>query len=297
MSHGRAVWVMVTAAMLWSIAGVVARHLQAAQGFEVTFWRSAGNAVSLVVLLVWLRGGGTLWRAVRHGGRTLWLSGLCWSVMFTAFMMAITLTTVANVLVTMAISPLLTALLAWMALGHRLPARTWGAIVAAGAGIAWMYAGELRTGDARHWAGIGVALGVPVAAAINWTLLQHEKARSGDGPGTDYMPAVLIGATLSALFTLGPSLPFDATPRDIAMLTTLGLVQLAIPCLMAVAAARVLSAPEMALLGLLEVIFGVLWAWLGAGETPAGAVLVGGALVLGALVANELLGVRARRLG
>lgn len=297
MSHGRAVVVMVIAALLWSIAGVVARHLQAAQDFEVTFWRSAGNAVSLVVLLVWLRGGATLWRSVRHGGRTLWLSGLCWSVMFTAFMMAITLTTVANVLVTMAISPLLTALLARVALGHRLPARTWGAIVAAGAGIAWMYAGELRTGDARHWAGIAVALGVPVAAAVNWTLLQREKLLAGDGPGTDYMPAVLIGATLSALFTLGPSLPFAGTPRDIAMLTTLGLVQLAIPCLMAVAAARVLSAPEMALLGLLEVIFGVLWAWLGAGETPAAAVLVGGAMVLGALVANELLGVRARRLG
>ena len=114
-------------------------------------------------------------------------------------------------------------------------------------------------------------------------------------PGGDCMRA--MERPLSALFTLGPSLPFDATPRDIAMLTTLGLVQLAIPCLMAVAAAQVLSAPEMALLGLLEVIFGVLWAWLGAGETPAAAVLVGGALVLGALVANELLGVRARRLG
>lgn len=297
MSHGRAVWVMVTAALLWSIAGVVARHLQAAQGFEVTFWRSAGNAVSLVVLLAGLRGAGPLWRALRQGGRTLWLSGLCWSVMFTAFMMAITLTTVANVLVTMALSPLLTALLARVALGHRLPVRTWGAIVAAGAGIAWMYAGELRAGDSRHWAGIGVALGVPVAAAVNWTLLQHDKLRAQGGPGTDYMPAVLIGATLSALFTLGPSLPFEATGRDIAMLTTLGLVQLAIPCLMAVAAARVLSAPEMALLGLLEVIFGVLWAWLGAGETPAAAVLVGGALVLGALVVNEWLGVRARRLG
>ena len=46
----------------------------------------------------------------------------------------------------------------------------------------------------------------------------------------------------------------------------------------------------MALLGLLEVIFGILLAWLGAGEKPAPAVLTGGALVIGALVFNELLG-------
>ena len=43
---------------------------------------------------------------------------------------------------------------------------------------------------------------------------------------------------------------------------------------------RVLKAPEMALLGLLEVIFGILLAWLGAGERPASAVLAGGALVI-----------------
>jgi drug/metabolite transporter (DMT)-like permease len=71
-------------------------------------------------------------------------------------------------------------------------------------------------------------------------------------------------------------------------------VQLAIPCLMAVAAARVLSAPEISLLGLLEVVFGVAWAWLGAGETPAPAVLGGGLLVLAALVVNEALALRMR---
>lgn len=294
--HGQAVALMVAITAMWSIAGVVTRHLESARSFEITFWRSFFTVLSLLLILPLMQGRG-VFRRVPWRSPYFWSSGLCWSVMFTAFMMAITLTTVANVLVTMAISPLLTALLARVALGHRLPVRTWAAIVAAGAGIAWMYAGELGAGDPRHWAGIGVALGVPVAAAINWTLLQHEKLRARGGPGTDYMPAVLIGAALSALFTLGPSLPFEATGRDIAMLTSLGLVQLAIPCLLAVSAARVLSAPEMALLGLLEVIFGVLWAWLGAGETPAAAVLVGGALVLGALVANELLGVRARRLG
>jgi drug/metabolite transporter (DMT)-like permease len=56
----------------------------------------------------------------------------------------------------------------------------------------------------------------------------------------------------------------------------------------------VLKAPEIALLALLEVIFGILLAWWGAGEAPTGTVLVGGALVIGALVFNELVGWRRR---
>ena len=55
-----------------------------------------------------------------------------------------------------------------------------------------------------------------------------------------------------------------------------------------------LPAPEVALLALLEVIFGVAWAWLWAGETPSASVLAGGALVLLALVGNELLALRQR---
>ena len=40
-------------------------------------------------------------------------------------------------------------------------------------------------------------------------------------------------------------------------------------------------------------IFGILLAWVGAGEAPAQTVLTGGALVIGALVVNELLGWKA----
>jgi drug/metabolite transporter (DMT)-like permease len=56
----------------------------------------------------------------------------------------------------------------------------------------------------------------------------------------------------------------------------------------------VLKAPEVALLGLLEVIFGILLAWVGAGEVPGTDVFVGGALVIGALVANEIVAWRGR---
>ena len=57
-------------------------------------------------------------------------------------------------------------------------------------------------------------------------------------------------------------------------------------------AARWLSGPEIALLALLEVVFGVAWAWLGAGETPGPSTLGGGLMVLLALAGNEALALR-----
>jgi drug/metabolite transporter (DMT)-like permease len=153
-----------------------------------------------------------------------------------------------------------------------------------------MYANEVSGGDPRHLLGSAVALGVPVAAAINWTVIQSSR----NAADRDLLPAVLIGAVLSALLTLPLSLPFAGSAHDIGWLALLGVAQLAIPCLLSVAAARALSAPEVSLLALLEIVFGVAWAWLGGNEVPAVHVLAGGLVVLGALAANEALALRRR---
>lgn len=295
LTHRRAVALMVLVTLLWSIAGVVTRQLDAARSFEVTFWRSLFTAAALALALSWLRGA-ALWRGLARAGWPMWLSGLCWSVMFTAFMVALTLTSVANVLVTMAVGPLVTALFARLFLRHRLPARTWLAIAAAGVGIAWMFGHEAGAGASL--AGTLVALAVPLAAAANWTLLQHVAHGPADPddapPQTDMLPAVLIGALLSAAVTLPLAWPLQASGHDLGLLALLGVLQLALPCLLVVRLARALPAPEIALLGLLEVVFGVAWAWAGAGERPATSALGGGALVLGALLVNEALALRGR---
>ncbi len=290
LTHSRAVLAMVGVTLMWSTAGVVTRHLEHAASFEVTFWRSFFTLVSLLVMLPLLRGRAVFAR-LRQAPRSFWVSGLCWSVMFTAFMLAMTLTTVANVLVTMSTGPLLTALGARVFLRHRIPVRTWAAIWVAGGAIAWIYGSQMGQVGTAGWIGIAVAFAVPVAGATNWTLNQRAHARGED---VDLVPAVGVGALLSSLATLPLALPFQATPHDLGLLAFLGLFQLAIPCVLAVFCARVLSAPEVSLLALLEVVFGILLAWLGAGETPDTRVLVGGGLVLGALVANELLGWRQR---
>jgi drug/metabolite transporter (DMT)-like permease len=281
------VFLMVAVTLMWSIAGVVTRHLEQAASFEVTFWRSFFTVLSLLVILPFFQGR-AVFAGLRSGGWPLWASGICWSVMFTAFMVALTLTSVANVLVTMAIGPFLTALLARMVLGHRIPARTWTAIFVAGAGIAYMYGSQLQAGQLT---GTLVALCVPLAGAVNWTITQRSHA---EGRDVDLVPAVLVGAVISALVTLPLATPFRASAHDIGLLALLGLVQLAIPCALSVVCARVLKAPEISLLALLEVIFGILLAWLGANEVPGPTLLAGGALVIGALAINELVAWRQR---
>ena len=287
LTHTRAVWGMVAVTLMWSTAGVVTRHLEHARSFEVTFWRSLFTVLSLLVLLPLFQGRG-VWGRLRHAPRALWLSGVCWAVMFTAFMVALTLTSVANVLVTMAAGPLLTALGARIFVGQMIPARTWWAIVVGGIGIGWMYGSQIAEGNL---VGTLVAFAVPLAGATNWTITQRSHARGED---VDLVPAVLVGAVISTLATLPLAWPFAASARDLGLLAFLGLTQLAIPCTLAVICARVLKAPEISLLALLEVIFGILLAWIGAGEAPGPNVLTGGALVLGALVVNELLGWRQR---
>ncbi|HUR88243.1 MAG TPA: DMT family transporter [Ramlibacter sp.] len=287
LKHGQAVVLMIAVTLMWSIAGVITRHLEQARSFEVTFWRSFFTVVSLLVILPFFQGR-EVFAKIGRGGWALWLSGVCWSVMFTAFMMALTLTSVANVLVTMAVGPFLTALIARIFIGHRIPARTGVAIVLAGAGIGYMYGTQVSEGSI---AGTLVALFVPVAAGVNWTVTQRSHAQGHD---VDLVPAVLVGAAISSVVTLPLAMPFQASGHDIALLALLGLVQLAIPCALSVVCARVLKAPEISLLGLLEVVFGIILAWWGAGEAPTPTVLAGGALVIGALMLNELAGWRQR---
>ncbi len=288
LTHRRAVWLMVAVTLMWSIAGVVTRQLEAARSFEVTFWRSFFTALTLLLILALWRGPG-VWRQLRTAPAALWWSGLCWGTMFTSFMLALTMTSVAGVLVISSLNPLFTALLAWAFLRQRIAWFTWVAIALAGVGMVWMFGSQLEGGS---WQGMVVALFVPLTAAINWIVVQHAHAQGQD---VDLVPSVLVGGVLSALATLPLAWPLQATAHDIGLLALLGGVQLAIPCTLLVICARVLKAPEISLLAQLEILFGILLVWIGAGERPGLAVLQGGALVLFALLANEWMAWNKKR--
>jgi drug/metabolite transporter (DMT)-like permease len=273
----RAILTLVFCCLCWSVAGVFTRHLDAARGFEVTFWRSLFCAftVALVITIVQKK---SLFTTLRAMGWPGLFSGCMWALMFTCFMLAMTRTSTANTLLVSSLTPLFAAVLGWLVLGAKVRLLTWGMIAVALGGIWWM----IRTGISREgFTGMAIALGVPIGAAINIVVLKKVKAN------VDLAPAVLIGGFLSALLTAPLSLPFTATAHDIGILAMLGTIQLGIPCMMMVNVVRHLAPQQVALLCLLEVILGPIWSWAFAGEILGAATIQGAVVVIAALAANE----------
>ncbi len=284
-THSRAVFAMIGATLLWSVAGVVTRHLHRQDGLDLVFWRSSFAALGVLGWLLWRQGPRALTRDVRQASGLLWLSALFWAVMFTAFMVALTLTTVAQTLIADSLSPLVAAVLGVLVLRNALPGRTWAAIALALVGMGWMVWQNLhdRNGSTQLL-GMLVALAVPFSAAANWVSLRRAGAQ------VPMQAAVMIGAVFSVLAVVWPAWPVRVDLHDLLLLAFLGVFQLALPGLLAVWAAQRLAPAEVGLLGLLEMVFGILWAWIGAGEQPGSGTLIGGALIVVALVGNELLG-------
>jgi len=284
-THRQALLTLLLCTLLWSTAGVATRFLDRAEGFEIAFWRSLFCAGFMIVTMMLLHRRRWLQRSLA-GGAMGWASGAMWAVMFTCFMLALSFTTVANVLVVMAASPLLAALLSMALLREPVPGRTWLAIALAGLGLIWMVLEGL---NGEGLVGMAIAFAVPVASALNLVLLKKSAGR------IDLIPAVLLGALMSMVVTAPLAWPLSASARDLLILAALGCFQLALPCMLMVRASYRLAPHEIALLGLLEVVLGPLWAWLGAGERPGASTLQGAAMVLTALAFNEWLAQRERR--
>src|ERR1044071_5653969 len=120
MTRANALLLMFCAPVLWSTAGVVTRHVERADGFELVFWRSLFAFAFVLAVkreIPNLKSAPTL------------LSGVLWAVMFSTFMLALSLTSTANTLVVMSIGPLLTAIATWIVLREPVPGRTWLAAV------------------------------------------------------------------------------------------------------------------------------------------------------------------------
>lgn len=272
----KGILLMIGAGLCWSTGGLFVRSVALADPWEIVLWRSVFMVAFLACAMAATHGAAAL-RRVRAVGWPGVLSGLLLASTFFFFIGSITRTTVANTLALMSTGPLFVALAARVLLGEVVGWRTWLAIAVALGGIVLMFGDGLGRGAA---AGNLLALGVPVAFALNVVVLRRARAT------TDMVPAVMLAGLFSIALALPLATPFEASPRDLAVLAGMGVLQLGAGCLLMTLATRHLGASEIGLFALLETILGPLWVWLGVGERPSDVALAGGGVVVAAVVAN-----------
>jgi len=283
--HRKGIALMVGATLCWATAGILVRNMEVTDGWKITFWRSSIMTVFLLVVLSFQHGSRLLYRVHAMGWPGV-VSGLLFAGMMISFILALSLTTVANTLVVGSISPFVAALCGHLFLGEKVAPRTWVAMIAAIGGITMMFYDGLTSGG---WAGNLIALSIPLGFGANVVILRKHRA------AVDMMPSVLLAGIFSMLIALPFALPLSVSTRDLALLSIMGIVQLGVGLLLMMVALRYLASAEIGLLSILEIIFGTLSVWVVIGERPSQTALIGGAIVIGALAANQLAGLRQTR--
>jgi drug/metabolite transporter (DMT)-like permease len=270
----------IAAPLCWSIGGVIIRSVEAGP-WDIVFWRSGGHVVFFPFALWAFWGRSAYIEARAAGGAALAVAVLIAST-FIFHVLAMTSTTVANVLILQAMSPLLVAVLAWVVLGERLTIGSLMVLAVAFAGLLIVVGGSLGTGGTL---GNIFAILVALASASHVTIVRQHRARN-------LAAVTLLSGVLAAAVAIPFADPFRLGLEDIALLVLLGGVQMTLGLTFFIVALRRLPAAEVTLIAILEPVLGPIWVWLAVGERPADATLIGGTIVLTALVVHVLLAAR-----
>lgn len=265
------------AALCWSIGGTIARFIEAGDVWTVVFWRSVWASSFLVAYMLWREGlPGTLqlYRAMGLPGLAV---ACCFAFASTAFVIALTYTTVANILLIQAGAPLFAALIAFLAFGERVSKPTWIAIAAVVGGVCVMVSGSL-SGDVSP-VGDGLALAIVICFAIA-TVITRRFAH------VRMTPAMSLGTIISCLVAASQASTLSVTGTDMGFLFTFGAINLGFGLALFATGARMIAAAYAALLATFETLLGPLWVWLIHDEVPSSRTLLGGAIVFTALLVH-----------
>jgi drug/metabolite transporter (DMT)-like permease len=270
-----------------SLGGLFIRSIEAADEWQILFWRSIGLAAALLLLIAF-RSKGKLAAAFRGAGRAALLAGLCLAAGFTCFIFSMTHTTVANTLFLLSAGPFIAAILARLLLGEAVRQATWIAMGAAALGVAVMVGDGVAAGDPF---GDLTALGAATGFAGYAVALRG-------GRGADMMPATclagLIGVLIAGLAIAAGSSGFAVTAPDLALCLVYGALAIGGSLAIYTVGSRHVPAAELMLLALTEVVLGPIWVWLAFSERPSLPTLGGGAILLLAITGQALSGMRRR---
>ena len=273
-----------------------------AGGLLVTGWTPGAvvlariTIAALVVLPFGLRALRGRWHLLRAGWRTVLVYGLV-AVAATQFFYfsAVAHMEVGPALLIEYTAPAAIVLWLWLRHGERPSPVTLAGAGVAGLGLVLVL--DLVSGAELSLVGVGWALAAMVGCAIYFVLSADEGnglppialAASGHGHRSGVPRAAWRRSACSRWAAPRPSVMLAGRTVDWWVpVLLLGVVTAAVAYVAGIAASRRLGSRLASFVALVEVVFGVLWAWVLLDELPRVIQLVGGVLILAGVVAVKL---------
>ena len=258
-------FLVVISAITFSTAGLFTKGVEAGS-WDVIFWRGFFAAAFTTI---WTINRGTLrqnFYSMGYSGLTIAVVGALGTA---AFIQSFKLTSIANVSLIYAVSPLIAALLAWFVIGEKVSSRTMAGCVGALLGVAIIVSGSL--GQISFYGDL-LALWMTIAMASIMVIYRKYPDTPGAGPAV--LSSVLL-LPFAAIF----GNPFDVERTEVFVLSAFGLLFAIASVTLAEGAKRVPSA-QTALLSTLETPLAPVFAFILFTEIPNIATFLGGSVVL-----------------
>ncbi|MEK6534663.1 MAG: DMT family transporter [Thermodesulfobacteriota bacterium] len=265
----QAVLLLLAAAVLWSLAGVLIKWVSL-PALTVAGFRSA---IALPVLLLFFGR-----RAVNFSATQL-IGGVCYAATVTLFVSATKLTTSGNAILLQYTAPLYVALLSGWLLHERTRWFDWAAIAAVLCGMSLFFIDRLSA-DGLTGNILAVLSGFAFASLI--IAMRRQKDASPAG-------SAILGNLLTVLICLPWMVQTQPGGADWIGLALLGVFQLGLSYACYVVAIKNVTAMEGILIPVLEPILNPLWTLLFMGERVGPWALLGGVVVILSIIFRAVM--------
>ncbi|MDQ7246454.1 DMT family transporter [Dongia sedimenti] len=272
-SRSYGVTLVAFAGVLWSTGGLFVRWLEALDLWTMLAWRSLFAALALAAVIFAFHRARTF-TALRRMGRPGLVAIPIALVSMTSFVVSVTLTTVANVMIVYATVPFIAAGIGFLWNGERPSRRMLAASAAAFLGVAIMAGASASLDDLL---GNAVALLMTTTFATQLVMARRY-------PTLEMAPVNGGGAALCALlfFPFASAVVPDAD--QLVILALFGIATTAGAYVLFLVGGRYIPSGEAGLVGMLDVVLAPLWVWLLFDEQPGVAALVGGSIVMASVL-------------
>ena len=256
-----------------SWGGFVIRSFEEASVWQILLLRSFFFMIALIIFLIITYKKNTI-RVLKDAGFAGLLGGFVMSLSFIAFVVAMTNTSVANVVFIISTQTMFLAIFGYFYLKEKVSLVSFISILLAMSGITIMVGDSLTSGS---FFGNLVALAIPINFSILVMIIRKNK-------NLDMVPAIFYSGIFSVIYGLILSESFVFTSHDILMGFFLGVPQLAFGFICITIGSRSTPSATIGLLMLSETICAPIWVLLFLNEIPPISTLIGGSIIIIAII-------------